>query len=206
MKKVFFAIFLATLSVATASAQATKIDATKLLKPSGTNSRFLVTNSSGAVAWSDAATLLTAGSGISISGNTISATDNSVTNEIQALTAGDGSGSDITLLLSLSGGTVTLKAGTDMSITRSGNDITFTNTAAVPDVSVLRYEEVTTTAATTITVTGFTPDVDDTLLFVDGVYMDVGTGEDATLAGSTYTFTNALAIGQKVVVRKITLF
>jgi len=230
MKKVFFALLLAAISVANAMAQATKIDATKLLKPGG-NSTFLLTNGSGAVVWGNAATLLTAGTGISISGNTVTnsapdqtvvltagsgigvsgtypsftltATDASTTNEIQTLSAGDGSGSDKTLLLSLSGGTVTLKPGTGITLSRSGNDITIA--ATTPTVTISRYEEITSTAATTITVTGFTPGANDTFLFVDGVYMDVGTGEDATLSGSTYTFTNALAIGQKVVVRKITL-
>jgi len=57
-------------------AQQTRIDATRLVRPSATASRIYVTNSSGATEWATAAQILTAGSGISISGNTISVASN----------------------------------------------------------------------------------------------------------------------------------
>lgn len=68
-------ILLLVLAAASASrGQSTKIDATRLLKPSGTNSRLLVTNSSGATAWTDAENILSGSTGISITGNTIGLT------------------------------------------------------------------------------------------------------------------------------------
>jgi len=90
-------------------------------------------------------------------------------------------------------------------LARSGNTITISSTAAAPTVNVVRYEEVVASSTSTITVSGFTPGANDTFVYVDGVFMDIGTGEDATLSGSTYTFSTALQSGQKVVVRKITL-
>jgi len=56
------------------SAQVTKINPVKLVAPSTTVSRLLVTDAGGAVAWSNAQSLLSAGTGISISGNTIANT------------------------------------------------------------------------------------------------------------------------------------
>lgn len=228
MKRLIVALLaLVTFSL---NAQVTKIDLVKLAKPSGTNSQFLVTNGSGAVAWANAATLLTAGTGISISGNTItnsapdqtvaitgstgvavtgtypnfsvSVTDQSTTNEIQTLSAADGSGSDKQINLSLSGGTVVLSPGSGIAIARSGNTLTLSTTAAAPTLSISRYEEVVASGTSTITVSGFTPTTTDTMVFVDGVQMDIGTGEDATLSGSTYTFSQALNVGQKVIVKK----
>jgi hypothetical protein len=70
MKKALL-LFLFALPAVFAMAQSTKIDATVLLRASGTNSRFLVTDGSGNVTWVQGSSLLTAGTGISISGNTI---------------------------------------------------------------------------------------------------------------------------------------
>ncbi len=63
------AIFCAVSSIA--AAQTTLIDPASLLKP-GANSTFLVTKSDCTVDYVNAATLLTSGTGISISGNTVS--------------------------------------------------------------------------------------------------------------------------------------
>ncbi|MCB0542092.1 MAG: hypothetical protein KDC70_01155 [Saprospiraceae bacterium] len=79
---------------------------------------------------------LVAGSGISITPDdgtdqiTIANTDpdQSTTNEIQALTAGDGAGDNKTLDLSLGGGTVTLDPAGILTISRSGNTLTLTGT------------------------------------------------------------------------------
>lgn len=54
--------------------------------------------------------------------------DLSSTNEIQALTAGDGAGDNKTLDLSLGGGTVTLDPAGILTISRSGNTLTLTAT------------------------------------------------------------------------------
>ena len=88
-------------------AQSTKIDATVLLRASGTNSRFLVTDGSGNVTWVQGSSLLTAGTGISISGNTItnSAPDQTV---------------------SLTGAGATAVTGTYPSFTITGGDIVLT--------------------------------------------------------------------------------
>ena len=65
-----------------------------------------------------AGTTYTAGSGISIASNTISATDPSVTNELQTLSL-----SGNTLSLSQNGGSVTLPAGGTSQWTTTGSDI-----------------------------------------------------------------------------------
>lgn len=74
----------------------------------------------------------TAGSGINISGgNVISNTgDLSSTNEIQTLSAGGAGPTQYTVDLSLGGGSVTLKEGTNVDLSRSGNEITITSSDA----------------------------------------------------------------------------
>ena len=84
MKKALL-LFLFALPAVFAMAQSTKIDATVLLRASGTNSRFLVTDGSGNVAWAQGSSLLSAGTGISISGNTIT---NSNPDQTVSLTGG----------------------------------------------------------------------------------------------------------------------
>ena len=233
MKHLFFAFCLLLFAVSSVTAQVTKINAPKLVAPSTTTSQFLITNGSGNTVWANAATLLAAGTGISISGNTITnsapdqtvsitngggiavtgsypaftltATDQSTTNEIQTISAGDGTGSDRTISLSLSGGTVTIAQGAGIALSRSGNTITVASTYSLPTVTLTRYEEVIGTATSTVTVTGFTPLAADTFITVDGVVQDIGSGEDVTIAGSVLTFSQQLAVAQKVVVRKITL-
>ncbi len=63
--------------------QTTRVDATRLLRPSGTNSRLLVTNSSGSTVWTDAENFLSGATGISISGNTIAMTLGGSAGDIQ---------------------------------------------------------------------------------------------------------------------------
>lgn len=300
-----------------ASGQATQVTGERMFKP-GANSTLLTTTSGGAVAWGNLASLVTAGSGISISGNTISNSspdqtvaltgagitaitgtypnftitstevdgsvtnegsltvgtgtgttsiinsntsgqtgvtltastglsiseagnvitltnsspdqtvaltgagitaitgtypnftitstevDGSVSNELQTIAAGDGSGSDRTITLSNSGGTITLAQGSGITLTRSSNTITIAAAASAPTITISRYEEVTASGTTTITVSGFTPLTTDTMVFVDGVHMDWGSGEDITVSGSVITFSTALVTGQKVLVKKIT--
>lgn len=203
MKKLlsFFAFLAVGL---TAFSQATTVNPARLLKP-GANSTFLTTDGAGAVVWANAASLLVQGSGITISGNTISATDASASNELQTISAGDGSGSDRTITLSNSGGTITLAQGSGISLTRTGNTITVAASASAPTVTVQRYEEVPGSSTTTVTVSGFTPLTTDTMVFLDGVAMDWGSGEDITVSGSVITFASAVLAGQKVLVKKITV-
>jgi len=138
------------------TAQATLIDATKLIKP-GATSTILTTNSSGAVTWVAA---YTAGTGISVSaGNvitntspnqtvsisgvgitvsgtypafTLTATDASATNEAQTLTGGGTTTPTVTLSTAggAGGGTITFSAGSGVSLNQSTNTITVTATDA----------------------------------------------------------------------------
>ena len=207
----------------------TKIDVTKLLKP-GANSTFLYTNASGAVTWGNAAGFFTAGTGISLSGNTIinsapdqtvtftntagitttgtypnftiTATDASATNELQTI-AVSGTTSPV-ITLSNGGGTFTLAATGGAAWSVSGSTITLTQGAtSLPTVDHQTYREVLASAGTTVTVTGFTPNTSNTEVYVDGVLMESGAGNDYTLSGSVYTFLYTLNAGQKVVVKKL---
>jgi hypothetical protein len=218
--------------LASSQAQTTRIDPARLLRP-GANATFLVTNGSGALTWANAVAVLSAGTGITISGNTITNSapdqtvsitgatgltvtgtypnftltpaDPSATNELQTIAAGDGSGSDRTITLSNSGGTVTLAQGSGIALTRSGNTITVAASASAPTVTIQRFEDVPASNTTTVTVSGFTPLTTDTMVFVDGVHMDWGSGEDITLSGSVVTFASAVLAGQKIIIKKITV-
>lgn len=81
--KIKLALLLVLAAALTSWGQVTKVDPTRLLRPSGTNSRLLVTNSSGATAWTDAENFLSGSTGISISGNTISLALGGSTGNIQ---------------------------------------------------------------------------------------------------------------------------
>ncbi|MBK8968629.1 MAG: hypothetical protein R3D58_07055 [Saprospiraceae bacterium] len=143
------------------------------------------------------------------SDGTISSVTNTSLEESQTLAASDGSGSDRTIVLSAngggSGGTVTLAQGSGISLTRSGNTITVAASASAPTVTIQRYEEVPVGATSTITVSGFTPLTTDTMVFLDGVHLDWGAGEDITVSGSVITFANQVQANQKVLVKKITV-
>lgn len=76
-------------------------------------------------AWRHLNPRYTAGTGISITGNTISNTgDLSNTNEIQTLSASGTGPTQYNIDLSNSGGSVTLKEGANVDLTRTGNEIT----------------------------------------------------------------------------------
>ncbi len=138
------------------------------------------------------------------SDGTISSVTNTTLTESQALTAGDGSGSDRTINLT-GGSSVTLAQGSGISLSRSGNTITIASSAAAPTVTIQRYEDVPVSATSTVTVSGFTPLTTDTMVFLDGVHLDWGAGEDITVSGSVITFANQVQAGQKVLVKKITI-
>lgn len=135
---------------------------------------------------------------------TISSVTNTAITESQALSAGDGSGSDRTINLT-GGSSVTLAQGSGINLSRTGNTITIAASASAPAVTIQRYEEVPGSATSTITVSGFTPLTTDTMVFLDGVHMDWGAGEDITVSGSVITFANQVQVGQKVLVKKITV-
>jgi hypothetical protein len=213
-----------------ATAQDTRINPATMLRPGAANT-VLQTDASGNVGWVAKTTVysagagitisaagviannnpnttrtITGGTGITVSGSdpawTLSVADQSATNELQTLAVSGTTTPVVTL--SNSGGSFTLTAGSGIALSNASGNITVTSTATAPVLSIGRYEEVLAANTTAVAVTGFTPDA-NTLVFVDGVYMDVGSGEDATLSGSTYTFTRTLLSGQKVVVRKLTI-
>ncbi|MEQ1744902.1 MAG: hypothetical protein ABMA02_05730 [Saprospiraceae bacterium] len=138
------------------------------------------------------------------SDGTISGVTNTTLTESQALTASDGSGSDRTLNLT-GGSSVTLAQGSGISLTRSGNTITVAASASAPTVNIQRFEDVPVSSTTTTTVSGFTPLTTDTEVFLDGVMMDWGAGEDITVSGQVITFSRTVSAGQKILVKKITV-
>jgi len=100
----------------------------------GAASSVITSNTSGATGVTiNAAGIITISETTSANGGSITLTgtevDGSTTNEIQTISAG-GSGPSYTLDLSLSGGTVTVAAGTGISLSRSGNTITVTSTVS----------------------------------------------------------------------------
>lgn len=225
MKKIFLIAF-SLFSIAL-SAQQT-LTAVSLLRP-GSASTFLTTNGSGAVVWANAASLLTAGTGVSISGNTITNTapdqtvaltaggivsitgsypnftisateaDGSTTNELQTLTAGGTTSPTVTL--SNSGGTITFAATGIATLSRSGNTITID--AAQVAGSLNTFKSVIASATTTVAVTGFSPTTTNSIVVVDGTVMEWGSGNDVTVSGSTLTFSRTLEANMKVYVIKI---
>lgn len=74
----------------TASAQNTRVDATRLVKPAASANKLFVTNGSTLPAWLDAASFFTAGTGIAISGNTIGVAPGFKTDSTFALAPGGG--------------------------------------------------------------------------------------------------------------------
>ena len=140
---------------------------------------------------------------------TISSVTNTSLQEAQTLTAADGTGSDRTVVLSSnggsSGGTVTFAQGSGIALTRSGNTITIAASASAPTVTIQRFEDVPVSSTTTTTVSGFTPLTTDTEVFLDGVMMDWGAGEDITVSGQVITFSRTVSAGQKIIVKKVTV-
>lgn len=99
-----------------------------------TTHRVTVSNSGGSLELVEGAGIAIATTGTTLDGvATITNTgDLSNTNEIQALTAGDGAGDNKTIDLSLGGGTVTLDPAGGFTISRSGNTFTMTAPTATP--------------------------------------------------------------------------
>lgn len=212
-------------------AQETKINPVTLVRE-GANNTMLITDGSGNVVWGNADDIFNAGTGLSISGNTlvntspdqtvaingtgiisvsgtyptftISATevDGDVTNEIQTLIASGTTSPAFTL--SDGGGTITFAGGTGIALSRSGNTFTITNndTGKVFDFSSADFKEVLTTAKTTITTTGITLSAADCIVFQDGVKREYGSGNDYTFSGANVTFTYQLPVGTKVEIYK----
>jgi len=134
--------------------------------------------------------------------------DGSVTNEAQTISAAGSTSPTINLTAAggAGGGTVTLAASGSASLSRVGNTITIDATASgAPSLTRTRYEEEVSSSTTTITVSGFTPDATLTDVYVDGVHMDIGAGEDATLSGNTYTFSSSLVSGQKFLAKHLSI-
>jgi hypothetical protein len=225
--RIFAVLFALIFGALSASGQATKINPVTMLLP-GSNNTVLQTDASGNVGWVAKNTAFSAGAGITISAAGVIV--NSAPDQTVALTAGVGisvsgtypnftvTNSSPNFVQSLSvtgtstpvvnlsggGGSFTLTAGTGITLNNSSGNITVAATATAPTLSIGRYEEVLAANTTTVTVAGFTPDA-NTMVYVDGVYMDIGAGEDATLSGSVYTFTRTLLSGQKVVVRRFAI-
>lgn len=227
-----FTFTLFTLFSLALHAQETRINAVRLIK-AGANNTILQTNSSGAVEWAVKNSVYSAGTGISVSSAgviantspdqtvsitgagianvtgtypnfTITATevDGSTTNEIQTLSVAGTTSPTFTL--SGQATTIGFTAGSGISLNRSGNNIEIASSTTGTLVGQ-RFEEIISSPTSTVAVTGFTPNASTSLVFVDGVMIDIGTGEDATLSGSTYTFASPLLAGQKVIVRHFTV-
>lgn len=113
-----------------------------------------------------------------------------------------GSGSNYTIDLSGAGGSVGIIAGSGITISRSGNDLTIAASASAPTLTISRFEDVPGSNTTTTNVSGFTPLTTDTMVFLDGVMMDWGATEDITVSGTTITFNFTVLAGQKIIVKK----
>lgn len=107
---------------------------------------------------------ITNGGGISVTGTypafTLTAADQSATNEIQAISATGSGPTSYDIELSLSGGAVTLSEGTGINLTRSGNTITVENTVTNTDAQNLTIEgsgptyDIAISGGTDVTVAG----------------------------------------------------
>lgn len=229
----FNIFFFFLLSVVAAFGQTTKTAVTMLRE--GANNTILQTNASGVVEWAaknsafsagtgitistagvitnsspNTTRTITGGAGITVTGSdpswTLAVADQSATNEAQSLTVAGTTNPTVTLSQAggVGGGTLTLTAGSGITLNNSSGNVTITATATAPTLTVGRYEEALAANTTTITVSGFTPGV-ATMVYLDGVYMDQGSGEDYTVSGNVLTFTRTLLAGQKVVARHFSL-
>lgn len=128
-----------------------------------------------------AGTTYTAGSGISITGSTIAATDNSITNEIQNLTLAG-------TTLSISGGnSVTLPTGTTYT---AGSGINITgNTIAATDNSITNEIQSLTLTGTTLSISG-----GNSVTLPAGTTYTAGAG--ITITGTTIAAADASATNE----------
>jgi hypothetical protein len=193
MKKLIISTIFAAIAIA-GIAQPT-LTAVSLLRP-GANSTFLTTNGAGAVVWGNAASLLTAGTNISISGNTINATftevDGSITNEAQALSAAGTTSPTLTLSAAngAGGGTVTFAGGGIIGLTQSAGTITFSATEV--DGSITNESQTLSASGTT------SPIINLTAAGGAGggnITFAAGSGIALAQAGGTITISNNATAG-----------
>jgi hypothetical protein len=230
MKKVLFALVLIASFFKVQAQQS--LTAVSLLRP-GSASTFLTTNGSGQVVWGNAASVLTAGTGISISGNqivntapnqtvsitgggitsvtgtypnfTISSTeaDGSTTNEAQTLSASGTTSPVINLTAANGAGGGSVTFTAGSGITLGHSANNITITAASFTGSLSFFKTVMASASATVAVTGFTPTITNSIVVVDGTTFEWGSGNDVTVSGTTLTFSRTLEVGMKVLVIKV---
>lgn len=194
----FWAIALLLLSAVIATAQ-TKINAVTLLKPGGT-STFLLTNASGAVEWNTAATLITGGTAITITGNSVAynpttltalGTTADVLDELAIYDVSASTVKKVTVDDILQAHTITISDGTNTQQLKNGNTFLFNSTGTDGwDFTVSATDRVT-----------FSYDFSElaNLVSIDNaadrlVILDVSTGTynyitPSQIAGSAYAFT-----------------
>ncbi|QQR99054.1 MAG: tail fiber domain-containing protein [Sphingobacteriales bacterium] len=189
-------------SISDADAQTLSISGTTLSISGGNN----VTLPTG--------TTYNAGSGISISGNTIAATDSSTTNEIQTISK---SGSTITLsngggsisdadaqTLSISGTTLSISGGNNVTLPtgttyNAGSGISISgNTIAATDSSTTNEIQTISKSGSTITLSnggGSISDADAQTLSISGTTLSISGGNNVTLpTGTTYNAGSGISI------------
>ncbi len=124
---------------------------------------------------------ITGGSGANLDGRYLTAeVDGSTSNEVQAITAGDGTGDNKTLDLSLSGGTVTLDPAGIFTLARTGNTLTMTATEVDGSIS----NELQTISANGAGPTSYTVDLSSG---GGAVTLAEGAGIDLTRSTNTIT-------------------
>lgn len=138
MKNLKIALVLLLSAFTTVLVAQTKINATVLLKP-GSNNTFLYTNGSGAVVWTNAASALTEGVAIDITGNTVGVDPTGLTNLGATPATGDYFmvyDLDVTTLKRvnysdiLAGVTYTMSDGTNTQTLNVGNTLLFSSTGS----------------------------------------------------------------------------
>jgi hypothetical protein len=159
-------------------------------------------------------TTYSAGSGISITGNTIAAIDNSATNEIQTISK---AGSTITLsngggsisdrdsqTLSISGTTLSISGGNNVTLPtgttyNAGSGISISgNTIAATDSSTTNEIQTISKSGSTITLSnggGSISDADAQTLSISGTTLSISGGNNVTLpTGTTYNAGSGISI------------
>lgn len=138
MKQVllFISCFLLAIGLTSRLDAQTKINAVTLLKP-GTNSTFLITNGAGSVEWGNAATLLTEGPAIDITGNTVSVDPTGLTalgtaadvlDELMLYDVSASTLKKVTVDDLLQAHTITISDGTNTQALKNGNTLLFSST------------------------------------------------------------------------------
>ena len=190
--------FFVVLGVLAANAQ-TKINAVTLIKPGGT-STFMLTNAAGAVEWNTAATLLSGGTAITITGNTVAYNPTTLTalgataDVLDELAIYDVSASlvkKVTVDDILQAHTITISDGTNTQQLKNGNTFLFNSTGTDGfDFTVSATDRVTFS----YDYTEFTNllSIDNAADRIEIFDASAGTYQYITpsqIAGSTYSFT-----------------